>query len=264
MTRVAGLLLVLMLAGCQTRPVTRPVPVDVGTVSASSLANSASAAPAKVTAIEDVPESMPSLRCRERADDTLALKQSVIETLIQEGDWYAALAQVDALPNSQPSVALLRADILRELAPAQARRWYDAVLRQCGDVRAEHGLGLLAAREGRSADAVGHLRRVVRAYPVEPRYRNDLGVLYLQLQQDEQAAFELRTAHELAKGDSQPVFNLLLRALVMNNVTEWQQLSLRWAPPEDTRARLADACATLMSVRLNGQRVRCPIDPRRS
>lgn len=263
MTRVAGLLLVLMLAGCQVRPVTRPVPVDGG-VPASPLASPVSTALDKVTAAEYVPEPPPSLRCRERSDDALALKQSVIETLMSDGDWYAALAQVDALPNTQPAVALLRADILRELAPAQARRWYDAVLRQCGDVRAEHGLGLLAAREGRSADALGHLRRVVKAYPVEPRYRNDLGVLYLQLQQDEQAAFELRTAHELAKGDPQPVFNLLLRALVMNNAVEWQQLSLRWAPPEDTRGRLADACATLMSVRFNGQRVRCPIDPRRS
>lgn len=258
--RAGGLLvLMLVLAACQSRPATRPVPVDVR--SDTSVPTS----PAKVDndALAST-EPLPSLRCRARSDELLSLRRSVIEALMRDGDWYAALAQVDALPTTQPAVALLRADILRELAPAQARRWYEAVLRQCNDVRAEHGLGLLAARDGRLTDAAGHLRRVVKAYPVEPRYRNDLGVLFLQLQQDDQAAFELRTAHELAKADPQPVFNLLLRALVMNNADEWRQLSLRWAPPDETRARLAEACANLMSVRLNGQRVRCPIDPRRA
>ncbi len=266
MRSLGYVLLLLALAGCQVKPVTRPVMTDVPAGMVVSSPTADNSAPGTPGADPGVPraDAVPALRCRGSSDEAVALTRSVVETLMREGDWYAALAQVDALPGNAADVALMRADILRELSPMQSVRWYEALLRQCREVRAEHGLALLAARAGRLTEAVARLQRVVAAYPLEPRYRNDLGVLHLQTGADDLAAFELRTAHELAKADPQPVFNLLLRSLVMNNVSEWQLLSQRWSPPAETRERLAGACETVMTQRLAGQRVRCPIDPRRS
>lgn len=245
-----------VLAGCQAKPPIRPVSaVPQSVVDVASRTWSVTV---------DRGEETPQLACRARLTEEQSIKQSVVETLMREGDWYAALAQSEGLPAQVTTVALLKADILRTLSPERAKPLYEAVLSRCKDVRAEHGLALIAASEGRLGDALQGLKRVTRAFPAEPRYRNDLGVIYLQLQQDDDAAFELRTAHELAKADPQPVFNLMLRALVRNDQSDWMNLSARWAPPVATRERLAEACATLMIARLGGQRMRCPIDPRRT
>lgn len=208
--------------------------------------------------------SVPDLECSVKLSQDEELRRSVVEQMADAGDYYAALAQVETLPQRAASVGLLRADVLRQLNPGDAERWYRALLRTCLAGRAEHGLGLLAANRGQYAEALPRLQQAARTYPADPRIRNDLGVLYLYLRQDTQAQFELRTAHELAKEDAQPRFNLMLLALLQADRTGWQELQARWQPDAGTRAELLSACRRLQSQRLGrvqALQLACPLDP---
>lgn len=210
---------------------------------------------------EELP--MPALNCRLALEKEQELKRSVVEQLADQGDWYAALAQVDTLPAQSVEVALLKADILRQLDPVMAERWYKALITGCQSVRAEHGLALIAAARGQYAEALPRMQLAARKYPDDPRIRNDLGVLYLYLQSDTRAAFELRTAHELAKDDAQPRFNLMLLALLQANRQAWFDFSNRWQPVAAVRGELNAMCIKLLSQRAKaGHLGSCPIDPR--
>lgn len=206
---------------------------------------------------------MPVLDCRMTLEKDQELKRSVVEQLADQGDWYAALAQVDTLPARSVDVTLLKADILRQLDPVMAERLYKTLVSDCQSVRAEHGLALLAAARGQYAEALPRMQLAARTYPDDPRIRNDLGVLYVYLQNDARAAFELRTAHELAKEDVQPQFNLMLLALIQANREAWFDFSSRWKPSSTVKSELYAMCGKLVAQRIkSGHSGSCPIDPR--
>lgn len=208
-------------------------------------------------------QALPRVDCGTQLTQEEDLRRSVVEQLAENRDYYAALAQVESLPQRAASVALLRAGILRQLDPVESERWYRALLGTCLSGHAEHGLGLLEASRGRYADALVRLRVAARAYPSDPRIRNDLGVIHLYLRDDSRAAFELRTAHELAKDDPQPRFNLMLLALLQADSSGWMSLRERWQPDGATRAELRAACQRVMPVRLGSgtSLAGCPVDP---
>ncbi len=209
-------------------------------------------------------EQLPRMDCGQALSQDEDLRRSVVEQLADQGDLYAALAQVDALPRRSAAIGLLRADILRQLDPPESERWYRALLDTCMSGRAEHGLALLEAANGRYRDALVRMQVAARTYPADPRIRNDLGVLHIYLNNDARAAFELRTAHELAKDDLQPRFNLMLLALLQADVASWQDLSARWQPTTDVRGELLAACLRVLPFRqVSGQGISvCPLDPR--
>lgn len=205
---------------------------------------------------------LPAMDCRQSLSQDQELKRSVVEQLANQGDWYAALAQVETLPPRSALVGLLRADILRQLDPVAAERWYRTLLTTCQSGRAEHGLALIEAARGRYRDALTRMQVAARAYPADARIRNDLGVLYLYLQDDARAAFELRTAHELDKDGAQPRFNLMLLALLQGDLASWRDLGARWQPPAEVRSELLATCLRVLSQRVSGAGARsCPINP---
>lgn len=253
--------LAMMLAACSVldRPAgKRPITSSQASAESQGTSRLADAAgPSQVS----LQEPLPRMDCGHALSQDEDLRRSVVEQLADQGDLYAALAQVDALPRRSASVGLLRAGILRQLDPSESERWYRALLGTCLSGRAEHGLGLLEASRGRYGDALVRMQVAARAYPADPRIRNDLGVLYLYLSNDARAAFELRTAHELAKDDLQPRFNLMLLALLQADVASWQDLSARWQPTAAVRGELLAACQRALPVRTSTVS-RCPLDPR--
>lgn len=250
--RLIACLLMLPLAGCTAHPPVRPI------VSGASGSTSVAATPAR--------EPIPRLGCG-KLTAAEQLERSVVEERMKEGSYYAALAQVRMLPENAASVALLRADILREVDAAEALRWYTALLDTCEAGHAKRGLGLLAVGRGDYREALGLLQQASDEYPTEAPIRHDLGMVQLHLGLDDDARFNLRTASELAPGDPQPKFALMLLSLLRQDMPEWRRQSVLWSPDQGQRARLAQACQRLRVIRaaqpesrLSGS-ARCPIDP---
>ena len=250
--RIFACFLCILLMGCVERPVVRQIPG----ASMVSVAPSVSEAQAEI----------PRLQCGKLSQaDQLA--RSVVEERMKEGSYYAALAQVRLLPENVASVALLRADILREIDPVEAARWYGALLDTCEAGHARRGLGLLAATLGDYREARRQLQQAADEYPTEAAVRHHLGVVLMHLGQDEAARFNLRTASELAPADPQPRFSLMLLSLLRQDVTEWRRLSALWLPDSEQRQRLAQSCQRTLVIRVaqgsSGVRAtgRCPIDP---
>lgn len=269
--RSCWLLCAVVLAGCASAPKVRPIMTvetrDAASGPVASTVVSPYQAPARVVAasapaMAGVDEVVPRMDCRatlSREDD---LTRAIVEQRVREGSHFAALALVQALPAENARVAILRADILRRLGMPQAVAWYQALREGCMAGLAEHGLGLMAAQRGDSLQALRHLVRAAVLVPSDARVRNDLGYVRLQLGQDPQAEFELRTAAELAPDDRMPLFNLALMSLLRGDVLGWVGWSTRLQPDDKDLAELAKACVQLMRSRL-GRDAACPVNPSR-
>lgn len=231
-----GLALLAGLGGCQIQPVT---PVDRARLAAGPV------------------------ECRRVLSQDEALVRDLAEEQMNQGQWYAALAQTDTMAPNHADVLVLRAHILRQLNPTEAKPVYERLLNTCRDAQARHGLGLMAAKQGRHQEAVDFLKVSAERLPTDAQIRHDYGVALLHLNQDERARFELRTAHELAPDQGAPRFTLMLLSLLVNDTQAWQQQRGTWQPDVATRLDLARACTQMAKIREARQPVArtCLIDP---
>ncbi len=250
---MAVLLLTVSISGCITpRAIVRPI--------AGSVAVEAPVVESRAVGTQE-----PQIRinCRAALSKDEDLVRALIEERIREGNYYAALAQIQTLPAEVAVVAALRADILRHLASPQAESWYRALQGSCLSGRAEHGLGLLAAQRGDYRLAMQKVAAAAALMPTDSRVRNDLGFIYLHLSMDRQAEFELRTAAELAPDDRIPVFNLALMALLRSDTESWSYWAARSNFGESEQKELVRSCQYLMRKRSGVETsVFCPISPR--
>ena len=140
------------------------------------------------------------------------MRLAMVESLMAERRYFAALAHLDALGSelgSTPYSLWLRAECLRRTEqPAAAAALLESLLdtEQAGD--AYRGLGLIAARAGRLDVALDHLLRARELRPTDGRIRNDLGYVLLLAGRVEASRIELSTALELETPAA--VANLLL------------------------------------------------------
>lgn len=204
--------------------------------------------PARVRILTGGSQEIPRIDCRTTLSKDDDMTRSLIEERVREGSYYAALAQIQALPAKVASVAILRADILRRLGAPEAEDWYRAMQDTCVSAQAEHGLGLLAAGRQDYVLARKHLMEAVERQPAMSSMRNDLGFVYLNLGQDRQAEFELRTAHELAPDDRQPALNLALLALLRGDTGDWWRWRERLKLTDGDRSSLDRSCRQLSLV----------------
>jgi len=205
------------------------------------------------------------INCRAALSKDDELVKALVEERVREGNYYAALAQIQTLPADVAVVAALRADILRSIESPQAESWYRALQGTCLSGRAEHGLGLIAAQRGDYTLALQKLSTAAALIPADSRIRNDLGFIYLHLSMDRQAEFELRTAYELAPDDKIPGFNLALLALMRNDSDAWLYWSGRIGFDDAAREELLRSCQYLMRKRGGGgSSIACPLSPRTS
>lgn len=257
--------LVCFLTACalpkgSVRPIASGAAIGVPVESRSSVSTSETVEAVQMT---NVVEPLIRVNCRATLTKDDELVKALVEQRIRDGNYYAALAQVQSLPSEVAAVAVLRADILRQLQSPQAEKWYLALQGGCMAGRAEHGLGLLSVQREDYSLALKRLITASRLLPADSRVRNDLGYLYMHLNMDAPAEFELRTAFELAPEDKVPGFNLAVLALLRLDKSAWAYWSERLSFTSADREDLLHSCQYLMRKRSRSQSsVSCPMSPR--
>jgi len=165
-----------------------------------------------------------------------------IEQLVRDGKPYAALAQLDSLKSEAPSVKLTRADALRRIDRlAEAQSIYLSLTQGngCLDGRAQHGLGLVAAQQGRLSDSVRHLQQARQDLPTDLRVRNDLGYALLLSDQLDAARFEFLTVLDLNDKEPRAARNLVLLTFKQGQPEKARELGKRLGLDADSIERLA-------------------------
>lgn len=152
------------------------------------------------------------------SDNQLAL--NLAQDMANEGRLHAALANLEALPDSLPDVRLRKARVMRQLGQSSAEPLYRSLLGTCQAAEGEHGLGQLAAAQGHDAEALTHLLAAMKLAPTDDKIRNDLGVVYLNQKKLGEARFQFVTAMELQQDDHLAAVNLMT---LMFYQGDWQQ-----------------------------------------
>lgn len=179
------------------------------------------------------------------ADNT---RLAAVEEILNEGKFYAAIAQVDALNNDSPKARLIRAEALRRIdRTKEAQGIYQDLLSTCMAGRAHHGLGLLAAYDNKHAESLQHLRQARQALPTDPRVRNDLGYALLLAGQIDDARFEFLTALDLNPRDVRAARNLVLMTFRQGAASQARQLADRLGVDPDTTDKLATQAASMQA-----------------
>jgi Flp pilus assembly protein TadD len=173
-------------------------------------------------------------------------KLAAIEQMVTDGKTYAALAELDALNNHSDKAQLIKADALRKIdRTADAKAIYSTLLRSCVGGRAQHGLGLIAARDGDQRGSIEHLQLARQALPTDSRIRNDLGYAYLLAHRFDDAQFEFMTALDLNSKEPKARKNLVLLSLLKGEREKAHQLASSLGLDGATRERLAHQAANL-------------------
>ncbi|MFK0086352.1 hypothetical protein ACIQUS_03550 [Pseudomonas sp. NPDC090755] len=155
-----------------------------------------------------------------KPDSSQELALSMADEMLGEGRPHAALAHLEVLPADMAQVRLRKAKVLRLLGRSEAEPLYRSLLGGCLAAEGEHGLGQLFAARGDNLQAQRHLLRAVRLTPTDEKVRNDLGVVYLNLGNVEQARFEFLTAIELKQNNTLAAVNLVSLMLYQD---KWEQ-----------------------------------------
>lgn len=155
-----------------------------------------------------------------KPDSSQELALSMADEMLSEGRPHASLAHLEALPADMAQVRLRKAKVSRLLGRSEAEPLYRSLLGGCLAAEAEHGLGQLSAARGDNVQAQLHLLRAVRLAPTDEKVRNDLGVVYLNQGNSEQARFEFLTAIELKDNNTLAAVNLVSLLLYQD---KWQQ-----------------------------------------
>jgi Flp pilus assembly protein TadD len=181
----------------------------------------------------------PTSSCERGLNPTDNTRLAGIEQLVGDGKYYAALAQLDALGGTSPQSELVRADALRRIdRDSEANAIYLKLAGGCLDGRAQHGLGLVAAKSGRTLESVEFFQRARLALPTDIRVRNDLGYAMLLVNQVDAAQFEFLTVLDLNPGDSKAGRNLVLLTFLRGQPDKARELARKMALDEVTALQL--------------------------
>lgn len=177
----------------------------------------------------------------------------LVHKMVQEGQYYAALAHLDQLErtaSATPQTDYLRAEALRGTRDrgAEAERLYRSLLKGCMAGQGFHGLGLLAAEAGRMDSAEDFMRRALREKPVNAEAHNDLGMVFLLRGRFASARQEFLTAVELNRTNRLPVENLIVLMLLNADRMEAQRLAAKAGLSSEELQRLSHR-----ALRLSGQ-----------
>jgi Flp pilus assembly protein TadD len=190
-------------------------------------------------ALQNTEQSAPGV-CEAGSTPTDNTRLAAIEQMLNDGKFYAAIAQLDALGNVSPKAQLIRADALRRIDKEKdAQALYTNLVGSCINGRAHHGLGLLAGRRGDQNDSIDHLMQARKALPTDSRIRNDLGYALLLADRLDDAQFEFLTALDLNPQDSLAARNLVLLSFKRGDGTKARQVATKLGVDDSTFDRLA-------------------------
>ncbi|WP_159998427.1 tetratricopeptide repeat protein [Roseomonas sp. 18066] len=134
---------------------------------------------------------------------------------LQQRDLHrAALAHLDEFDTrfgATADTSMRRAESLAAIGEdARAEATFRARLGRGDDGPAQNGLGMLAGRRGRWAEAVAAFTAALAKQPTSTRYLNNLGYALYRAGQAEEAEFRLRQAEELDPASGEVRNNLIL------------------------------------------------------
>lgn len=184
--------------------------------------------------------------CPSALSNEQELTLSMIGQREKDGQLYAALAALQTLPESSPSVLRYKGDVLRRLGRSDAAGHFQRLQKTCLGPWGDHGLGLVAADEGDMKSALELLGRAAEKQPMEYRFRNDLGVAMLRMHKIEEARFELMTALELSPERNLPAVNLLSLLMAQEKPAAARSLAQRYRLGEADWQAAAQSCEDLM------------------
>jgi Flp pilus assembly protein TadD len=188
----------------------------------------------------------PLLSPAQQKEQERKLQLKLLAQMIDQGAYYAALAHSDAYEKSwgsDPQSKLLKADALRltqQLDPAQQN--YQELVTTNSKVKAQalHGLGKVAAQRGQWKTAETHFMQALKDNPLNAGAYNDLGLVYLMLNQRDAAFVALKKADELDPERNQAKANLALFAALYNDDVLFEALAnqLAWKPESKAAVKL--------------------------
>jgi len=144
-----------------------------------------------------------------------AVHTELIQTMLTQRQYYAALAHIEQMARDRGASAELRyleAEVRRKLGQTrEAEALYQSLLRNAEySGQAYHGLGLAAASKNNLRAAVQHLRTAAGRRPTDAEIRNDLGYALMLAGRYQEALPEIATAVELDAQDGRGRNNLLM------------------------------------------------------
>lgn len=191
--------------------------------------------------------------CSTSLEPAAGTRLAMVRKVMDDGQPYAALAHLEALPHHGEQADLLRADILRRIGRREeAGALYRQLLSGCLAGLGHHGLGLLASADGLSAVAIDHFRKARAVLPVDARVRNDLGYALLLSGSLDEARHELLTAQDLAPSDRKVAFNLVLLHYLSGNTARAEDWARRHQASPQELAQLK-ARATRLAEKTGDQ-----------
>jgi Flp pilus assembly protein TadD len=185
--------------------------------------------------------------CDGDAGATSNTRLATVEQMIADGKFYAALAELDAIGASTQKATWLRAEALRRIDHvSEAVALYTGLIGSCLEGRAQHGLGLSAARQGQHVRAIDALSRARLLLPTDPSVRNDLGYALLMDRRWDAAQFEFLTVMDLSPQDPLAARNLVLLAFAQGKADVARRLASKFKLDAAMTDRLALQAASLM------------------
>ncbi|MED5387950.1 MAG: hypothetical protein VX793_03795 [Pseudomonadota bacterium] len=173
---------------------------------------------------QSAPQSAPgtvdvsAIACKDALQPEQRVDLEMVDTLMAKGRNYAALAQLESKPMNAIDHWLRYGQLLAASGKLdQAEQVYRAMANRCEDGRTRHGLGMVLLKRHEVMSALAHLEAARNLSPATPQVRNDYGYALMLVGRYEDAAFELRTALELANGKGPVRQNLAVAYLLTDD-----------------------------------------------
>lgn len=152
----------------------------------------------------------------------------IIDGLIKQGRYEAALAFLDQYRTPSPRSLVLRGDALVGAGyPLEAIPAYKAATQSAYGAQAYNGMGRAESAHGAWAAAIEDFRRASAIEPANAEYLNNLGYARLQLKAQGSLAVateDLKRAHELDPDSAAIRNNLILASYMANDHARMQGL----------------------------------------
>lgn len=181
------------------------------------------------------------------------IKRDAVRALLDQGQYYAALAHIEEQKRSfpdNPELIYLEAETRRHLRQRdQADLLYRRLMNGPLEGKAWHGLGLLTAPSDLDA-AIRALRSASSKLPTDVEIRNDLGYALMEAGRYTEALPELSTAAELAPSQLKSRNNLIILMLLTGNQARADQMAKQAGATPETVKQLRSQAQAIRSQQL--------------
>lgn len=178
-----------------------------------------------------------AIACKDALQPEQRVDLEMVDTLMAKGRNYAALAQLEGKPMNAIDHWLRYGQLLAASGKLDdAEQVYRALATRCEDGRGRHGLGMVLLKRHEVMAALPHLEMARSLAPATPQVRNDYGYALMLVGRYDEAAFELRTALELANGKGPVRQNLAVAYLMIDDRKGLEALQSNYGFSEEEMA----------------------------